>query len=79
MTASCSRFPGRGVADDRRQGQSDKRKKIGALAGDLAGVEEMFALKSLMEALGSPTSIAGTGLTALDPAWPGELSLQFHH
>src|SRR4029078_661092 len=31
-----------------------KPKEIGAIAGDLATVEEMFALKGLMEALGSP-------------------------
>ena len=30
-----------------------KPERIGALAGQLAGVEEMFALKSLMAALGS--------------------------
>jgi NADH-quinone oxidoreductase subunit G len=36
-----------------RQGvEATKPEKIGALAGDLAGVEEMFALKGLMEALG---------------------------
>src|SRR5690606_39172254 len=29
-------------------------KRIAAIAGDLAGVEEMFALKSLMQAIGSP-------------------------
>jgi NADH-quinone oxidoreductase subunit G len=29
-------------------------KRIAAIAGDLAGVEEMFALKSLMQAFGSP-------------------------
>ena len=31
-------------------------KRIGALAGQLAGVEEMFALKSLMAKLGSKIS-----------------------
>ena len=35
-----------------------KPEKIGALAGQLAGVEEMFALKSLMNALGSQNTDA---------------------
>ncbi len=43
-------------------------EKIGALAGDLAGVEEMFALKGLMAALGSPNMDCRTDGTALDPA-----------
>ena len=42
--------------------------KIGALAGDLASVEEMFALKSLMTALGSPHIDCRQDGTALDPA-----------
>jgi NADH-quinone oxidoreductase subunit G len=45
-----------------------KPEKIGALAGDLAGVEEMFALKGLMEALGSTSMDCRTDGTALDPA-----------
>ncbi len=45
-----------------------KPEKIGALAGDLAGVEEMFALKGLMEALGSANMDCRTDGTALDPA-----------
>ncbi|MFN3169098.1 MAG: NADH-quinone oxidoreductase subunit NuoG [Hyphomicrobiales bacterium] len=45
-----------------------KPEKIGALAGDLASVEEMFALKSLMEALGSANMDCRTDGTALDPA-----------
>ncbi|MCU0829963.1 MAG: NADH-quinone oxidoreductase subunit NuoG [Rhizobiaceae bacterium] len=41
--------------------------KLGALAGDMASVEEMFALKSLLAALGSDAiDIQGRG--ALDPA-----------
>lgn len=39
-----------------------KPERIGALVGQLAGVEEMFALKSLMTALGSPN---------LDSRYPG--------
>lgn len=42
-------------------------EKIGALAGDLAGVEEMFALKGLMGALGSASMDCRTDGTALDP------------
>jgi len=42
-------------------------EKIGALAGDLAGVEEMFALKGLMAALGSANMDCRTDGTALDP------------
>ena len=45
-----------------------KPEKIGALAGDLAGVEEMFALKSLMGALGSSNMDCRTDGTALDPS-----------
>jgi NADH-quinone oxidoreductase subunit G len=42
-------------------------KRIGAIAGDLAGVEEMYALKSLMAALGSPNIDARPAGSALDP------------
>ncbi len=42
--------------------------KIGAIAGDLASVEEMFALKGLMAALGSPHIDCRQDGTALDPA-----------
>jgi NADH-quinone oxidoreductase subunit G len=41
--------------------------KIGAIAGDLAGVEEMFALKGLMAALGSPHMDCRQDGAALDP------------
>src|SRR5262249_34501643 len=34
--------------------KSTTPQRIGAIAGDLAAVEEMFALKNLMTALGSP-------------------------
>ncbi len=44
-------------------------KRIGAIAGDLAGLEEMFALKALIGALGS-TSLDGRQQgEKLDPAW----------
>lgn len=43
-------------------------EKIGALAGDLAGVEEMYALKGLMESLGSTNMDCRTDGTALDPS-----------
>ena len=42
--------------------------KIGALAGDLASVEEMFALKLLMEKLGSRNLDCRQDGTKLDPA-----------
>ncbi|MCV0398083.1 MAG: NADH-quinone oxidoreductase subunit NuoG [Rhizobiaceae bacterium] len=45
-----------------------KPGKIGAIAGDLAGVEEMFALKLLMEALGSANIDCRQDGAALDPA-----------
>ena len=41
-------------------------KRIGAIAGDLAGVEEMYALKALMTALGSPNIDARPAGSALD-------------
>jgi NADH-quinone oxidoreductase subunit G len=43
-------------------------KAVGAIAGDLAGVEEMFALKGLLEALGSPNVDCRQDGAALDPA-----------
>ncbi|MFM1815780.1 MAG: dehydrogenase (quinone), subunit [Pseudomonadota bacterium] len=44
------------------------RARIGAIAGDLAGAEEMFALKELMTALGSANIDCRQDGTALDPA-----------
>jgi NADH-quinone oxidoreductase subunit G len=41
--------------------------KIGAIAGDLASVEELFALKSLMQAFGSPHLDARQNGMTLDP------------
>ena len=43
-------------------------KKIAALAGDLAGAEEMFALKDLMTRLGSPSIDCRQDGAVLDPA-----------
>jgi NADH-quinone oxidoreductase subunit G len=40
--------------------------KIGAIAGDLAAVEEMFALKQLLAALGS-SNVAAQNIAAFDP------------
>ncbi|MBN9023867.1 MAG: NADH-quinone oxidoreductase subunit G, partial [Rhizobiales bacterium] len=42
-------------------------KRMGAIAGDLAGAEEMFALKALMESLGSPHVDCRQDGTKLDP------------
>ncbi|MFD2646339.1 NADH-quinone oxidoreductase subunit NuoG [Devosia albogilva] len=42
--------------------------RIGAIAGDLAGVEEMFALKSLLASLGSSNIDARRPGSALSPA-----------
>jgi NADH-quinone oxidoreductase subunit G len=44
-------------------------EKIGAIAGDLAAVEEMFALKDLMTRLGSKNIDARQDGTAIDPSW----------
>ncbi|MCD7060904.1 NADH-quinone oxidoreductase subunit NuoG [Pelagibacterium xiamenense] len=41
--------------------------KVGAIAGDLAGVEEMFALKALLASLGSSNIDARPAGSALDP------------
>jgi NADH-quinone oxidoreductase subunit G len=43
-------------------------KRIAALAGDLAAAEDMFALKDLMERLGSPNIDCRQDGAALDPA-----------
>src|SRR5476649_1018969 len=52
-------------------------KNIGAVAGDLAGVEEMYALKDLMGRLGSANIDARQDGSALDPAW-GRASYLFN-
>ncbi|EKF20202.1 NADH-quinone oxidoreductase subunit NuoG [Nitratireductor pacificus] len=43
-------------------------EKVGAIAGDLASVEEMYALKALMQSLGSQNIDCRQDGTALDPA-----------
>src|SRR5207253_4424166 len=44
-------------------------ERIGAIAGDLAAVEEMFALKDLMTRLGVGNLDSRQDATALDPRW----------
>ncbi|MBH0239777.1 NADH-quinone oxidoreductase subunit NuoG [Methylobrevis albus] len=51
--------------------------RIGAIAGDLASVEEMFALKTLMGALGVTSIDCRQDGTALDPAF-GRASYLFN-
>jgi len=46
-----------------------KPDRIGAIAGDLVAVEEMFALKDLMTRLGSKNLDAGQDGAVLNPAW----------
>jgi len=46
-----------------------KKGMIGAIAGDLATVEEMYALKLLLKSLGSEDIDCRQDVTALDPAW----------
>jgi NADH-quinone oxidoreductase subunit G len=50
---------------------------IGAIAGDLSGVEEMYALKDLMGRLGSVNIDARQDGAAFDPAW-GRTSYLFN-
>jgi NADH-quinone oxidoreductase subunit G len=52
-------------------------KRIGAIAGDLAAVEEMFALKDLMARLGVVNLDCRQDGSALDPAW-GRASYLFN-
>jgi NADH-quinone oxidoreductase subunit G len=51
--------------------------RIGAIVGDLAGAEEMFALKDLMGRLGSPNIDARQDGAVFDPAW-GRASYLFN-
>src|SRR6185437_12313959 len=51
--------------------------KIGAIAGDLCGAEEMFALKDLMTRLGSPNVDARQDGAVFDPSW-GRASYLFN-
>jgi NADH-quinone oxidoreductase subunit G len=52
-------------------------KRVGAIAGDLATVEEMFALKALMDRLGTPHLDSRQDGSALDPRW-GRASYLFN-
>jgi len=44
--------------------------KVGAIAGDLAGVEEMFALKALLASLGSGMTDVRPAMSGIDPSLP---------
>ena len=52
-------------------------KRIGAIVGDLAGLEEMYALKDLMTRLGSANIDARQDSAVVDPAW-GRASYLFN-
>ena len=52
-------------------------QRIGAVVGDLAGVEEMYALKDLLTRLGSANIDARQDGAAIDPAW-GRASYLFN-
>jgi len=52
-------------------------QRIGAIVGDLAGVEEMYALKDLLTRLGSANIDARQDGAAIDPAW-GRASYLFN-
>src|SRR5215471_343857 len=49
--------------------RATRPERIGAIAGDLAAIEEMFALKELMERLGVTNIDSRQDGGALDPAW----------
>src|SRR6266699_3678328 len=49
--------------------KATRAERIGAIAGDLAAVEEMFALKDLMTRLGVGNLDSRQDGTALDPRW----------
>jgi NADH-quinone oxidoreductase subunit G len=57
--------------------QASEGPRLAALAGDLAGVEEMFALKQLMEGLGSPHIDCRQDGTVLHPRF-GRASYLFN-
>jgi len=44
--------------------------KVGAIAGDLAGVEEMYALKALLDSLGSGMTDCRPPMSGIDPNLP---------
>ncbi|MFL5142644.1 MAG: NADH-quinone oxidoreductase subunit NuoG, partial [Microvirga sp.] len=54
-----------------------KPERIGAIAGDLAAVEEMYALKDLMTRLGSKNIDAGQDGAVFNPEW-GRASYLFN-
>ncbi|MBF9232509.1 NADH-quinone oxidoreductase subunit NuoG [Microvirga alba] len=64
-----------GVIANRVKGADPKR--IGAIAGDLAAVEEMYALKALMQSLGVKNIDARQDGTVLSPAY-GRASYLFN-
>jgi len=45
-------------------------KKVGAIAGDLAAVEDMYALKALMTAMGSGMTDVRPPMSGIDPSMP---------
>jgi NADH-quinone oxidoreductase subunit G len=51
-------------------GRSGGGKRIGAIAGDLAAVEDMYALKALMTALGSGMTDCRPPMSGIDPSMP---------
>src|SRR5215831_2551519 len=57
--------------------KATKGERIGAIAGDLAAVEDMFALKDLLVRLGSTNLDCRQDGTALDPKW-GRASYLFN-
>jgi NADH-quinone oxidoreductase subunit G len=57
--------------------KKDTGDRIGAIVGDLAGAEEMYALKELMTRLGSLNIDARQDGSALDPHW-GRASYLFN-
>ncbi len=57
--------------------KATKPEKMGAIAGDLASVEEMFALKSLMDKLGVKSVDCRQDGSKLDPKW-GRASYLFN-
>lgn len=44
--------------------------KVGAIAGDLAGVEEMYALKGLLQSIGSGMTDCRPAMSGIDPKLP---------
>src|SRR5258706_8430722 len=57
--------------------RATRPQRIGAIAGDLAAVEDMFALKGLLVRLGSTNFDCRQDSTALDPRW-GRASYLFN-